>query len=896
MNKCNKPTLKEMIIQKDLNMETVFKTIKSYLSKNKNFDNNTILPITNNYNINVFNQIGNILQFSINGENFYTFTEEIPYNMFINEKKYIKLEIISMSQINNIAKENNLNEVLIFCTQCGKKYFNITYDQLKEHKDHKQVCIKESFPIKKLTENDFGKFFKENFKFISKTLNPIEYEPNFRLYFKNSETIITEGKIEIFEDKFHKRFEHITNNLAPINNYESLIQFFGQPGKGKTLSIIGVLKYMMNHTYTGTLYINCKALFNLKESMYIKQLFIDEIPYLFFGCYKDYIQCVNNINNYYYNINTSSFFEIINVIIDYISDLQKKKDEYLLVFDQYNDKVDLDGKNLESLKNKLLIKKSQNLKNTKFFIITFSSMNNLDIRKYKVQYINGEINKKNEYGHILHEINNIEYNLSIDNGGIYDKALKRLGYGLKFFNILKYYYSKHKDENIDLFINKTKSRIRDNLLDFYKTNNDELSNTSNLKILFSFSTDVIYSKDQLQQIINNVPFKYFDIVEGKNSNEYSITFSFPLVGEVINQLYSDIININPSIYTNLTKIELDEGAKGKFFEKIITYYLNIQSSIYKGKEKIELFKDYPINHHKEIDVLVLNKNEKFINEKIKNKLQKGVYLLTQKRYNGKALDIALINISDINEIIGIQISIHKNGIFTQAQVSEFLANLNKNIKNYFDLDVEDTNLYFCYIFEDDNIDSTMIQKCRENGMKYIFFNVTNKSFLDDCGNIIKSLKPYLLNVMPYKKNAYHSILEYIPCIQNTDIKKEEKKEEQFEIIMKKHFDYSIIKGPTVKLSEKQENSIKEIFRKNLGYKNKPILEYKQTLDIFINKLIENENSFCISKCEDIENYDNSIIIIIDSLSNKIIKENGEIYPYSGKYPNIYDYYCVLKNE
>ena len=181
MNKCNKPTLKEMIIQKDLNMETVFKTIKSYLSKNKNFDNNTILPITNNYNINVFNQIGNILQFSISGENFYTFTEEIPYNMFINEKKYIKLEIISMSQINNIAKENNLNEVLIFCTQCGKKYFNITYDQLKEHKDHKQVCIKESFPIKKLTENDFGKFFKENFKFISKTLNPIEYEPNFRL-------------------------------------------------------------------------------------------------------------------------------------------------------------------------------------------------------------------------------------------------------------------------------------------------------------------------------------------------------------------------------------------------------------------------------------------------------------------------------------------------------------------------------------------------------------------------------------------------------------------------------------------------------------------------------------------------------------------------------------------
>ena len=62
-----------------------------------------------------------------------------------------------------------------------------------------------------------------------------------------------------------------------------------------------------------------------------------------------------------------------------------------------------------------------------------------------------------------------------------------------------------------------------------------------------------------------------------------------------------------------------------------------------------------------MNVLVLNNNEKFEEELI--------YLITQKRYNGKALDIAILNFLDINKIIGVQISIHKNDIFIKEQVS-----------------------------------------------------------------------------------------------------------------------------------------------------------------------------------------------------------------------------------
>ena len=48
----------------------------------------------------------------------------------------------------------------------------------------------------------------------------------------------------------------------------------------------------------------------------------------------------------------------------------------IIVFDQYKDNFDKDGKQIESLYNKLILKKDDNIKETTFCLLTFSSMNN----------------------------------------------------------------------------------------------------------------------------------------------------------------------------------------------------------------------------------------------------------------------------------------------------------------------------------------------------------------------------------------------------------------------------------------------------------------------------------------------------------------------------------------
>ena len=78
-------------------------------------------------------------------------------------------------------------------------------------------------------------------------------------------------KLEIFEDKFQNRIK-IMEIINSLNCRNTIVKFFGQPGTGKTLTLICYLKYMINHVRVGTFYINCKALFSLNEPIEIKKL------------------------------------------------------------------------------------------------------------------------------------------------------------------------------------------------------------------------------------------------------------------------------------------------------------------------------------------------------------------------------------------------------------------------------------------------------------------------------------------------------------------------------------------------------------------------------------------------------------------------------------------------
>ena len=890
MDKYYQSKLEEMIIQKDLNMQMVFQAIDTYIKEGKRIEKDSIIKINDKYEIKIYNLIGCSLSFYIQSEFFSFFVKPITFNLYFNEKDSYEIDIISMPQLKHITQKYNFNLLLIYCSK-DKQYFEITYENLKQHEKHKNDCLKESIYLNKLSNQDFNLFFKERFDFFNKTLKPLEFEPNFKLYFNNCEIILEENELFFLEDKFQKRIK--INDLINIENTcDSLIHFFGQPGNGKTLTLIGFLKYKINHSDIGTFYINCKAFHSLEKSIQIKQLIIDEIPFLFYENYNDYYECAKAIIDFNYE-KGSSFFVLIKLVIEKLINMKKKKSYYILVFDQYNDNIDNNHKELDNLYDKLIRNKNQKIKDSHFSILTFSSMNNKDIREYKIRYIKNNLNKENDKGHRLCEIDNLEYNISLDNGGKYDKSLQKLGYGLKYYNILRYYKKYDKEYEVFVLMNKTKSHIRKNLLNFFQIDGDILS-PSNLNILCSFSTGVYYSEKELLQTLDKIPFKYFDIKKDIFTNKYMIIFSFPLVGEVINKIYSDIIKTNPNIYSNLTELEFDEGAKEKFFEKIITYYLNKESSIYQDKKQIDFFKDYPILYHKEIEVLVLNNNEQL--EEIENKkiLGKGVTLITQKRYNGKALDIALIKIGDINELIGIQISIHKKEIFTEKDISDYLSNLKSNVENNFDVEIDEKSLYFCYIFENNKIDSSMIRKCKKNKMKYFFFDVINKNFVSEHNREIISLKPYLLNVpmipsynreKKVKKRMFYTIEECFGLKNPTDTKEDESKNEQ-------NFLGLIKKGQYCAINDKQEQSIKHIFQNIFARTSfEPKLEYLFSKDCFAKRFLTSESDFCISKYEGTDNSLNNSIIITTYLNeNYLIKDNGEISSYKFNITNAYDYY------
>ena len=874
MNKCNKHRLAEMKITEDLTMEQVYKVINEKVQKEKKYKVNLIIKINDKYDMHI-TYIDEIkITFSINTYVFNIFIEPLKYKIAINDKDSINVDVVAVSQIRYLIKEHNFTEALIFCEDC-KNFFTLEDENLIEHKNHDSY-IKESLLITTLKKDSFNTFFKEDYEFINKDIKPFEYEKNFKLYFKNSETIIEENRLHIFEDKNQNRMKLI-NDISLSNTANSLIHFFGQPGKGKTLILIGALKYMEDHSTIGTLYINCKAFSSLETEIEIKQLIIDEIPFLFFGNYQEYSDCADAIINHLYNLNTSSFFELIDLVLNQIINSSNKKNAYIIVFDQYNDKYDKEGKKLEQLYNKLIKNKDEKIKDTIFCLLTFSSMNNKDIRQYKIQYIKNKILKKNDKGHLLYKVINLDYDLSIDKGGIFDQNLESLGYGLKYYNILKYYHSKDKVNEMECFVDKTKSHIRRNLLDFFEISEDLNDDESNFKIFTSFSTDVGYSEKNILKIIDNIPFKYFDTMIDEDTKEYKIIFSFPLVGEVINKLYSDIINVNPSIYKNLTDNELDGGAKGKFFEKIVTYYLNINSSIYKENNNIEYFKDYPIKYHDEVKVLVFNDNEDPENILFKENLKKGIYLITQERYNGKALDIAFLKVSDEDsEIIGIQISIKKQKIFTEKQVEIILAQFQKNIYNYYDLKVKNENLYFCYIFDYNNKDKNILLKCDLNRMKYLFFDVINKTFKDSNGNITNNLKNNLLKVIISDKDD--KITSYFPSVPNID---------------NEELNKYILIGPIFKINEEQKNSIIKLFQFNLGLKEGLEIKYQRSLKYFEKNFVKNVNEFCISNYVR-EINEESVAMINHFLKIIMIKKNGQMFGKLDLLQSGYDYYAVVK--
>ena len=221
-------------------------------------------------------------------------------------------------------------------------------------------------------------------------------------------------------------------------------------------------------------------------------------------------------------------------------------------------------------------------------------------------------NNEFQYSKNIYEIKeSFILDLSIDNGGELDEILELYGNNLKFYNILN--SLKNNDKEINQFINGTKNYIKTKLKEFYK-----FDGVLNVGKLMFFSVYSIYTFEEFLKIYPYIHFKYFipkiKINKKTQQKEIHISYAYPIINNIINELYEELIYHTSQFYGILTSKILDGGAKRQFFEKLITYYLKPTIN-----EHIN-FNDILITQTEEIDKFIPQKNEiKWRKKKISKK-------------------------------------------------------------------------------------------------------------------------------------------------------------------------------------------------------------------------------------------------------------------------------------
>ncbi len=809
--------LEEMVLEKELTMKIIYDEFekKENEIKTKDFYSNSFILLNiNNENVTILDyKENNYFSFQYNNILFPLFLIK-PINIYIKKgDEMINIDFIHFCQFDYFNEKYSIINSVFFCKKCDV-ILETDFINLNKHKSHiEEIIIKNETDLDFLCEEEFKKFFenKEGKGFLGKTFsNAQEFELNFNEYFYYNKIFLNKNKnkkFTIWNDKENNR-EKLSNLFLPENYLDKFKKLFGFPNIGKSITLIGQLKYNTNHKTIATLYVNCKSLHYKNDKLNIKKILMKEIPFLFYNDYKGYKNCVEKLQEYSNN-NDNTIWPLIDIILSTLIDNGKIK---FIVFDQYNSKSDPNNE-IENICNKYLksYKKS-------FGFLTLSSINNRDIKELKVKHML-QIKNEFQYPQNIYEIKEtFKLDLSIDNGGELDDILESYGYNLKFYNMLDSLKNNDKNE-LNQFISGTKNYIKAKLKEFYKFDGE----LSVGKLMF-FSVYSIYTFEEFLQIYPYIHFKYFipkiKINQKTQQKEIHISCAYPIINKIINELYEELIYYTSKFNNILTSKILDRGAKGQFFEKLITYYLKPTSNGY-----INFFDDILITQIEEIDKFIPNKNEtKWKKRKIiKKKLNFNTsYLFIQKNFNVKCIDLLIVEVNKTKsvKVIGLQITIHKNKIYSKITLKDCLKKMIDYITFHYDIEIEKENTFFAYIFDlpskNEEKIKNLISNCQKNKIAYFFFDIKKKQFVDEFGLRIKEIgakvKSPFNNKRPYP---------YLDNILDDD---------KLEIVFgKKEF-------KEIALTNEQRNKIIEIINLNSSNSVKEIKYIKTSYDFSNYKL------------------------------------------------------------
>ena len=445
----NENTINNMFFGKDINKITLVNIYKE--AKTISPSNEKIYSWNNYYYIKLSKSIDEILLNLeiINNQRKVLASIALfgsPIRLHLSKGGYI--DIVSQKQFKKIS--NNFSKHKLYCTNEKENIDFDLYNILMHQKCNKKILIineSDDINIKEQEfKNKFKKFSKSNiFK------SPYEFDIHYSQYFEFDKYYIFESEFQYFTD--YTGYRSILSIYLESLSLRKLYFLFGKSGIGKSITIIQVFKYKFDHKNKGTLYINCKSIYeNFKKNINIsKSILIDEIPFLFENEYEEYIKCANKINNFIPN-KDSTFWDLIHEIIAFCKNSKKN---YYIIFDQYKNKIDEKGE---------LFKINEKLKLTEqFCIIACCSLNDKDIRFYKIiKLFNPKDTLKNlpdnlEIKEITHLLDN--FDLKLDNGGIFDNAYKKLGKNVKNYIALSE-IKKLFPNNLDKFIQQKKKNSR----------------------------------------------------------------------------------------------------------------------------------------------------------------------------------------------------------------------------------------------------------------------------------------------------------------------------------------------------------------------------------------------------------------------------------------------------
>ena len=737
--KCEK--IENMIVYGDITMKDIYSMYEETEKRPKY--------------VTFFNERNDLFSFQIEKESGYDILKK-PIEINIKEQK---IEIISSTQVDFIKEKYKVDK---FSLEDNKnEYFIFNLNNLVSQRNKKLNFIEKPDNDMFNNQNEIELFLKPYVSkyFINEDFSsPKNFEKNYQYYFDINNKYLDESNFTIYED-----VSSDTGYLfsSQINKCEFGIthNYYGSTGKGKSITLIGALKYGQKPSNVGTFYINCKTLrvlFRQNKKKIIIQILIDELVFLLRNRFNDYVTCCEKVKNFLY-LNEYDFWTLIEEILDYINKIEGYY--FIIAFDQYNDENDI-NRRLEAIK-------TRNKINKKFKIIVFSSMNETDIRNIKIKYLFSDKNEIENESNDTEEIKDICPKFFTNFEKEEARIFNLLGGTMKAYNEIKHY--KIKYESLNDFLAEKKKKIIFKMFCFYENikekknyyyENYEIDFNKHIGRILSFVPNEEYTKTKLKEIIKNIPFRFFDVE--KNNMNYVIKYSCPIVEQILIEIYKEFLLKNN--FKRIKELTKGSGAFGCIFKyAVITYILKASLS-----ERKMIFNYFKISKNLKVKKFILNQNEKLENlifEQQELEIQYD-YIIEQEVFCGKTLDFLLIRFINMEPYVyGFQVSIYKSRIYDQQELEDAFEGMIRLLKEYFDKNFKKENMYFGYIFNYEEIKEerykNMLEKCDNKSLKYCFFEPYIQKFLDNKGKEIQNINDVIYKVFQKEPKPIKHLDDYL---------------------------------------------------------------------------------------------------------------------------------------